>query len=72
MGIDPAPQLSNLYLYYCESTFMETIMKENYGFAKFNNSRRFIDDLATLNNDQTTSAIKRKDLAEKTGSESGE
>ena len=52
MGIDPAPQMANLYLYYYESTFMETITKENYGIAKkFNNTSRFIDDLATLNND---------------------
>ena len=52
MGIDPAPQMANLYLYYYESSFMETITKENYGIAKkFNNTSRFIDDLATLNND---------------------
>ena len=34
MGIDPAPQMANLYLYYYESSFMETITKENYGIAK--------------------------------------
>ena len=52
MGIDPAPQMANLYLYYDESSYMETITKENYGIAKqFNNASQFIDDLATLNND---------------------
>ena len=52
MGIDPAPQMANLYLYYYEPSFMETITKENYGIAKkFNNTSRFIDDLAMLNND---------------------
>ena len=52
MGIDPAPQMASLYLYYYESSFMEIVTKENYGIAKkFNNTSRFIDDLATLNND---------------------
>lgn len=52
MGIDPAPQMANLYLYYYESTFMEVLTKENYGIAKkFNNTSRFIDDLLTINND---------------------
>ena len=52
MGIDPAPQMANLYLYAYESKFMETLTKENYGAArKFNHTRRYIDDLNTLNND---------------------
>ena len=53
MGIDPAPQMANLYLYYYELSFMETITKGNYRIAKknFNDTGRFIDDLATLNND---------------------
>ena len=52
MGIDPAPQMANLYLYYYESSFMETITKGNYGIAKkINDTGRFIDDLTTLNYD---------------------
>ena len=54
MGIDPAPQMANLYLYYIyyEAKFMEMLTKENYSAAKlFNYTRRFIDDLHTLNND---------------------
>ena len=44
--------MANLYLHYYESTFMETLTKENFGMAKkFNNTRRYIDDLVTLNND---------------------
>ena len=51
MGIDPAPQMANLYLYYYESSFMEKLTKDNYGIAKkFNNTSRYIDDLITLNN----------------------
>ena len=34
MGIDPAPQMANLYLYYYESSFMKTITKESSGIAK--------------------------------------
>ena len=52
MGIDPAPQMANLYLYAYESNFMEKLTKVNYGEArKFNRTRRFIDDLHTINND---------------------
>ena len=52
MGIDPAPQMAKLYLYAYESKFMEILTKENYGAArKFNYTRRYIDDLNTLNND---------------------
>ena len=51
MGIDPAPQMANLYLYYYEAKFKEMLTKENYSAAKkFNYTRRFIDDLHTLNN----------------------
>ena len=53
MGIDPAPQMANLYLYCYEYNFMEKLTNENYGVAKkFNYTRRFIDDLNTLNNDR--------------------
>ena len=52
MGIDPAPQMTNLYLYYYEAKFMELLTKENYSAAKkFNYTRHFIDDLHTFNND---------------------
>ena len=52
MGIDPAPQMAHLYLYYYEAKFMEMLTKKNYSAAKkFNYTRRFIDDLHTLNND---------------------
>ena len=52
MGVDPAPQMANLYLFYYEYTFMEKLAKEDGKIArKFNNTSRFIDDLITLNND---------------------
>ena len=52
MGIDPAPQMANLCLYYYEAKFMEMLTKENYSAAKkFNYTGRFIDELHTLNND---------------------
>ena len=52
MGVDPAPQMANLYLYFYESMFMEQLTKTDYKTAmKFNNTTRFIDDLGTLNND---------------------
>ena len=52
MGVDPAPQMANLYLYYYEAAFMEKLTKQDYSKAKkFNNTSRFIDDLGTLNND---------------------
>ena len=44
--------MANLYLYYYEAKFMEMLTKENYSAAKkFNYTRRFIDDLHTLNDD---------------------
>ena len=52
MGTDCAPFLANLYLYYHEFKFMEKISKTDYKVAKkFNHSHRYIDDLASLNND---------------------
>ena len=58
MGIDPAPQMANLYLYYYEANFMEIltnlmemlIKESNSAAKKCNYTRRFIDDLHTLNN----------------------
>ena len=53
VGIDPAPQMANLYLYYYEAKFMEMLTKENYSAPKkFNYTRRFIDDLHTSNDDE--------------------
>ena len=34
MGINPAPQMANLYLYNYEAGFMKKLTKENYGVAK--------------------------------------
>ena len=52
MGVDPAPQMANLYLYYYEAAFMEKLTKQDYSKAKkFTNTSRFIDDLGTLIND---------------------
>ena len=52
MGIDPAPQMANLYLYFYESQFMKMLTEEDYGKAiKFNKTRRFIDDVGSINND---------------------
>ena len=52
MGVDPAAQMANLYLYHYEAAFMETLSKQDYSKAKkFNNTSRFIDDLGMLNND---------------------
>ena len=44
--------MANLYLYAYEARFMQKLTKENYGAAKkFSFTRRFIDDLNTINND---------------------
>ena len=52
MGVDPAPFMANLYLYWYESKKMEKLTKEDRGIAlKFNKTFRFIDDLIDLNND---------------------
>ena len=52
MGVDPAPFMANLYLYYDESTYMEQLAKTNYGEAKkYNKIQCYIDDLFALNND---------------------
>ena len=51
MGLDPAAQMANLYLYHYEAAFMETLSKQDYSKAKKFNTSRFIDDLGMLNND---------------------
>ncbi len=52
MGTDPAPFMANLYLFYYEFRYMEELTKKDYGTARkfYSYIRRFIDDLATLNN----------------------
>ena len=61
MGIDPAPQMANLYLFCYEFSFMEKLAKEDYKSArKFNYTSRFIDDLETLNNDGVLGAMKEE------------
>ena len=43
MGIDPAPQMANLYLFSYEFDFMERLAKEDYRSArKFNYTCCFI------------------------------
>ena len=52
MGSDPAPFMANLFLYYYESKFLKQYKINNPSKArKFNNTFRFIDDLATINDD---------------------
>ena len=61
MGIDPAPQMANLYLHSYEADFMEKLAKEDYRKAiKFNKTCRFIDDLETLNNDGILNEMKNR------------
>jgi hypothetical protein len=52
MGTDPAPYIANLYLHYYESRWMEELAKTNYTAARryYTHTRRFIDDLCALNN----------------------
>ncbi len=52
MGTDPAPFIANLYLYYYEFNWLEQLTKTDYGLARkyYGHTRRFIDDLGTLNN----------------------
>ena len=54
MGIDPAPFWANLFLYTYESEFISNLIKSgpNQDKAKarhFHSTKRFIDDLCTLN-----------------------
>ena len=52
MGTDPAPFMANLYLFYYEFKYMEMLTKKDYITARrqYGHIRRFIDDLAALNN----------------------
>ena len=50
MGLDPAPFMANLHLYKYEFEFMDRLTKNQYSVArKLNYTKRFIDDLETLN-----------------------
>ena len=52
MGIDPAPFWANLYLYFYEETYVSNLIRVDRTKArKFNSTRRFIDDLITINDD---------------------
>jgi hypothetical protein len=52
MGTDPAPFMANLYLFYYEFQYMKELTSTDFTTARrlFNHTRRFIDDLATINN----------------------
>ena len=52
MGTDPAPFMANLYMFYYEFKWITELMDSDYGVAKclYGHTRRFIDDLVTLNN----------------------
>ena len=50
MGSDPAPFFANLFLYFYESKWVKTVMKNDLRRARrFGNTFRFIDDLNALN-----------------------
>ena len=50
MGSDRAPFLANLYLSFYETQWIKSLKKSDYGRARrFFNTFRFIDDLATFN-----------------------
>ena len=61
MGVDCGPLMANLYLHYYEFMFMNDLMNKNKNnlkiVKKFNNSFRFIDDLASINNKNFVSNI---------------
>ena len=58
MGIDCAPLLANLILFYYEYKYMKNLVKDNLQAAmKFNGTMRYIDDLLTLNNSGFASKI---------------
>ena len=52
MGIDHAPFWGNLYLYFYEETYISNLIRIDRTKArKFNSTRRFINDLITINDD---------------------
>ena len=53
MGIDYAPLLANLFLFYYEYKYMKRLIKTNFGLAKrFTHTMRYINDFLALNNDE--------------------
>ena len=52
MGSDPAPFMSNLFLYYYENKWVRSLKKVNLQRArKYSYTFRFIDDLFVINDD---------------------
>ena len=50
MGLDPAPFMANLHLFCYEFKFLDELSKTHYSLArKLNHTKRYIDDLITLN-----------------------
>ena len=50
-GTDCAPQLTNLFLFHYECSYMKNLVRDNLCMAKrFSDIVRYIDDLLTLNN----------------------
>ena len=50
MGIDPAPFWANLFLYFYESKFVQTLISAGSDRAfKYHGTNRFIDDLIAIN-----------------------
>ena len=62
MGTDPAPYIANLYLYHYEYEWMEKIEKTDNITARrcYSYTRRFIDDLCTLNNNEDIKKNRKK------------
>ena len=62
MGVDCGPLMANLYLHFYEFKFMKELMDNNKHnlrvVKKFNNSFRYIDDLAAVNNKDFVDNIK--------------
>ena len=62
MGIDPAPFWANLFLYFFESAYVQTLISSSSPVAfKFGGTGRFIDDLCALN-DGGEFAKRHKDI----------
>ena len=50
MGIDPAPFWANLFLYTYENEYMSDLISADTSRVRhFHSTKRFIDDLVTLN-----------------------
>jgi hypothetical protein len=63
IGVDCGPLMANLYLHFYEFKFMKELMDNNKQnlrvVKKFNNSFRYIDDLASVNNRDFVDNIKK-------------